>query len=63
MTNETLMRAARFHDYGPPSVLVVESVQRPDPEAGEVLVRVHFAGVNPIDWKLRAGYLLSLIHI
>jgi NADPH:quinone reductase-like Zn-dependent oxidoreductase len=63
MTNETLMRAARFHDYGPPSVLVVESVQRPDPEAGEVLVRVHFAGVNPIDWKLRAGYLKQFMPV
>jgi NADPH:quinone reductase-like Zn-dependent oxidoreductase len=63
MTNETLMRAARFHDYGPPSVLVVESVQRPDPKAGEVLVRVHFAGVNPIDWKLRAGYLKQFMPV
>ena len=30
------------------------------PTAGEVLIRVHFAGVNPIDWKLRAGYLQAV---
>jgi NADPH:quinone reductase-like Zn-dependent oxidoreductase len=51
------MRAVRFHDYGPPSTLVVDLVPRPEPKAGEVLIRVHAAGVNAIDWKFRAGYL------
>jgi NADPH:quinone reductase-like Zn-dependent oxidoreductase len=49
------MRAVRIHDYGPPEVLVIEQVPRPEPGEGEVLVRVHAAGVNPIDWKLRRG--------
>jgi NADPH:quinone reductase-like Zn-dependent oxidoreductase len=62
------MRAVRFHDYGPPDVLRVETGPRPEPGEGEVLVRVHSAGVNPIDWKYRAGYLkefmpLELPHI
>jgi NADPH:quinone reductase-like Zn-dependent oxidoreductase len=57
------MRAARFHDYGPPEVLVVEEVPRPTPQGGEVLVRVHAAGVNPIDWKLRAGYLKQFMPV
>ena len=56
MTDD-LMRAVRFHSYGPPDVLVVEGVPRPTPGEGQVLVRVRAAGVNPIDWKLRAGYL------
>ena len=51
------MRAVRFHDYGPPSTLVVDLVPQPEPKAGEVLIRVRAAGVNPIDWKFRAGYL------
>jgi NADPH:quinone reductase-like Zn-dependent oxidoreductase len=51
------MRAVRFHEYGPPSSLVVDLVPRPAPKAGEVLIRVHAAGVNAIDWKFRAGYL------
>ena len=49
------MQAVRFHEYGSPDVLRVETVPRPGPEEGEVLVRVHSAGVNPIDWKYRAG--------
>ncbi len=56
MSDET-MRAVRFHDYGPPENLVVERIPRPEPRAGEVLVRVHAAGVNPVDWKIRKGLL------
>jgi NADPH:quinone reductase-like Zn-dependent oxidoreductase len=62
------MQAVRFHEYGSPDVLRVETAPRPEPGEGEVLVRVHSAGVNPIDWKYRAGYLqgfapLELPHI
>lgn len=51
------MRAVRFHAYGEPAVMVQEDVVRPRPEAGEVLIRVHAAGVNPVDWKIRGGHL------
>jgi|HubBroStandDraft_6_1064221.scaffolds.fasta_scaffold00013_130 NADPH:quinone reductase-like Zn-dependent oxidoreductase len=63
MASETSMRAVRFHEYGPPSTLVVEAVDRPQPQAGEVLARVHFAGVNPIDWKLRSGNMQRYMPI
>jgi NADPH:quinone reductase-like Zn-dependent oxidoreductase len=63
MANETLMRAVRLHEYGPPSVLAVDTIERPEPKAGEVLIRVRFAGVNPIDWKLRAGYLKQYMPV
>ncbi|WP_455382575.1 NADP-dependent oxidoreductase [Salinispira pacifica] len=49
------MRAVRFHEYGESEKMTIESVPRPEPKDGEVLVRVHYAGVNPIDWKLRSG--------
>jgi NADPH:quinone reductase-like Zn-dependent oxidoreductase len=49
------MRAVRFHQYGGPEQLLVEQVPRPEPQAGEVLIRVYAAGVNPIDWKIRQG--------
>ena len=49
------MKAIRIHKYGGPEVLKYEDAPRPNPQAGEVLVRVHAAGVNPIDWKVREG--------
>jgi NADPH:quinone reductase-like Zn-dependent oxidoreductase len=63
MATETSMRAVRLHEYGPPSVLIVDDVDRPVPAAGEVLIRVHAAGVNPIDWKLRAGFLQQFMPV
>jgi NADPH:quinone reductase-like Zn-dependent oxidoreductase len=50
------MKAVRIHSYGGPNVLVYEDAPRPDPAAGEALVEIHAAGVNPIDWKVREGY-------
>ncbi|HYN97065.1 MAG TPA: NADP-dependent oxidoreductase [Pilimelia sp.] len=49
------MRAVRQHTLGGPEILRLESVPRPRPLPTEVLVRVHAAGVNPVDWKTRAG--------
>src|SRR4051812_22938260 len=49
------MLAIRIHEFGGPEVLKLEPAPRPAPGAGEMLVRVHAAGVNPIDWRIRAG--------
>src|SRR5258707_2156176 len=51
------MKAIRIHNYGGPEVLKYEDAPRPQPQAGEVLIRVHAAGVNPIDWKVREGHM------
>jgi NADPH:quinone reductase-like Zn-dependent oxidoreductase len=48
------MRAIRQDTLGGPEVLKLVTVPRPVPRATEVLVRVHAAGVNPVDWKTRA---------
>lgn len=42
-------------EFGGPEVLVIQTSDVPQPKAGEVLVKVAFAGVNPIDVKTRAG--------
>jgi NADPH:quinone reductase-like Zn-dependent oxidoreductase len=55
MTASATMKAARIHRFGPPQVLMVEDIPRPEPGAGEVLVRVHAAGVGPWDAWIRAG--------
>jgi NADPH:quinone reductase-like Zn-dependent oxidoreductase len=49
------MRAVVQHGFGSPDVLRVTEVGRPQPLPTEVLVRVHAAGINPVDWKTRAG--------
>jgi NADPH2:quinone reductase len=49
------MRAARYHEYGPPEVLRVEEVPDPEPGPDEVLIRVAAAGVNYGDTQLRGG--------
>ncbi|MFN2274528.1 MAG: NAD(P)-dependent alcohol dehydrogenase [Anaerolineales bacterium] len=51
------MQAVRFHSYGGSEVLVLEEVPRPEAGAGEVLIRVRAAGVNPLDWKVRIGHV------
>jgi len=49
------IKAIRYHAYGGSEVLKLESIPLPAPGKDEVLIKVHFAGVNPIDWKLRSG--------
>jgi NADPH:quinone reductase-like Zn-dependent oxidoreductase len=44
-----------MREAGGPEVLEVREVERPDPIATEVLVRVTAAGINPVDWKTRQG--------
>jgi len=53
------MRAIRQLSLGGPDVLELVDVPRPEPGPTEVLVRVAAAGVNPVDWKVRArgGFL------
>jgi NADPH:quinone reductase-like Zn-dependent oxidoreductase len=55
-TKSQTMKAIRIHNYGGPEVLKYEDAPRPEPGEGEVLIRVHAASVNPIDWKVREGH-------
>lgn len=53
--SESTMHAIRVHTPGGPEVLSYDTIARPVPADGEVLVRVHAVGVNPPDWYLRDG--------
>ncbi|HYG82888.1 MAG TPA: alcohol dehydrogenase catalytic domain-containing protein, partial [Pyrinomonadaceae bacterium] len=49
------MKAIRVHEFGGPEALRVEDVAEPRPGAGQVVVRVRAAGVNPVDTYIRSG--------
>jgi NADPH2:quinone reductase len=49
------MKAIRVHQFGGPEVLKLEEIPTPKPEAGQVLVRIRAAGVNPYDTYMRNG--------
>ncbi len=51
------MRAMIMNEAGGPGVMKLAEVPTPEPKAGEVLIRVAYAGVNPADWKDREGRL------
>ncbi|MEU8462339.1 NADP-dependent oxidoreductase [Streptomyces sp. NPDC029003] len=57
------MKAISYRTYGTPTAL--ELVEVPEPKVGpsEVLVRVKAAGVNPVDWKLAAGFLGHVLEV
>lgn len=57
MTTPKTMTAVVIHSFGGPDVLRFEDRPIPEPKDNEVLVRVHAAGVNPVDWKIRQGAL------
>lgn len=53
----TDMKAVCIHAYGGLEVLQYEEAPRPAPQDGEILVRVQACGINPVDWKVREGYM------
>ncbi|CAL9472676.1 NADP-dependent oxidoreductase [Streptomyces sp. enrichment culture] len=57
------MRAARYHEYGDPTVLTVEEAPDPTPGPGEIRIRVAAASVNPVDWKVRSGAVRDLLPV
>ncbi len=55
------MKAVRIHQYGGREVLSIDDIPVPDIAPDEVLVRVVAASINPVDWKVREGYLAQMI--
>ncbi|MEV4141632.1 NADP-dependent oxidoreductase [Dactylosporangium sp. NPDC049742] len=49
------MKALRYSEYGPSSVLHVVDVDPPQPGPGQVRIAVRAVGINPFDWKVRSG--------
>ncbi len=49
------MKAAVINEFGPPEVLKIIDIPKPVPTEDEVLIKVKFTGINPVDTKVRAG--------
>ncbi|MDG4605303.1 MAG: NADP-dependent oxidoreductase [Candidatus Contendobacter sp.] len=56
------MKAVRIHAYGGPELLHYETAPRPVPNPDDLLIRVRAAAVNPVDWKIREGYLQGFLN-
>src|SRR4029450_3025237 len=62
-TGEPHMRAVVYTDYGPPNVLEVQDIKKPEPNDAQVRVKVHAAAVNPYDWHFIRGtpYMMRMM--
>ncbi|MCS5709926.1 zinc-binding dehydrogenase [Candidatus Berkiella aquae] len=50
------MKIAQYHSFGNIDVVKLENINKPTIKGDEVLVAVHAASINPIDWKVREGH-------
>lgn len=49
------MKAILFTEYGSPDVLHFKEIEKPTPKDDEVLVKIHAASANPLDWHIMRG--------
>ncbi len=58
---QSTQKAVRIHQFGKADVLAYEDAPMPVIQADDVLVKIHASSINPVDWKVREGYLKDMI--
>lgn len=56
------MKAWTIRHFGGGEAMSLDDLPKPAPAAGEVLVRIAYAGVNPVDWKIREGMMRQVFQ-
>lgn len=58
------MKTAQINKYGGKEVIEINSnVSKPQVAEGKIVIEVHAAGINPIDWKIRQGYMAQMMPL
>lgn len=57
------MKAAQLKKYGGREAIEITDISKPTVTEGKILIEVQAAGVNPIDWKIRAGYMAKFMPL
>ncbi|GGI97057.1 oxidoreductase [Shewanella hanedai] len=57
-----VMKAVQINEFGGRNVLMLNDIAIPTPAENEILIKVKSASVNPVDWKIREGYLQPLLN-
>lgn len=57
------MKAAQYNSYGGPEVIKINNAPEPVINKGQVLVEVFAGSINPVDWKVRVGYMKDMMPL
>jgi NADPH:quinone reductase-like Zn-dependent oxidoreductase len=63
VAKEALVKAIRIHSYGSADQLKLEDAPDPALREDQVLVKIAYAGINPVDWKIREGYMKDRLKL